>query len=801
MVFTGRMLTIPRMKSAGWFLVLVLVGLQLKAADAASDGDGAKTTESAPDTNSLVRAHPFDDSADPQEQPYLTTGPVKVYDAASLSARIITDVDHFHVVFARPSGVSGWLQIRAASEDLFPYLFQGYAMSGRRDVALKDGKLELYPFHDPLSYYPLFGFVQTVNLSAFNDPAPPLPVAAQNLMPLPSLWKQSLGFTELRTVAIDPRQDPFSAIVKLNLKSGGELVGECTGFFLENRLTVASAGHCFDKADVGHQVDGVDVVLADKSGAIETIPAHLLKSASVQVREGYVPSMSDLDFAVLRLDHEPAMRVRPLSLPSAGRWTTAAKQRVMSLGFGSDTNLVKRTMGFPSNPTVSTCELMSPLFNTAAHIFTSTYMGDCVGTQGDSGGPLLIWNEDSARYEVIGICSDGQSGAVELFKGLSPEAKHLVVRTAMETCRGLGGNFCLSEDAVLSNPGWIPEAALIPSHVRGNWADEPPKDRYVLNREFVDAVIEATGASRNADEIFRLFTDERTNFSKRHETWKEALSGIGFGRQRGWKLQSDYRPAFTKDALSLAYLDRTRQLPVGTGDTLNLEQVKQNPKLFRYWPFNDPINDEEKEILIVLTGGDAFVVHSETGRIYLVVRNFMKTMDSEELVRASKTIVFEGKEDQWDRYNPKSSVDPTDLLRADNFTAETPASIPGGKTVAPLQAWNAILGGVKNPQQKPVVLAAIGDDLGPPTARKLPDEASKGGSYDDRSQATLARAMQSIAPSKSTPLIVYCDSISSWLGYNAALRLIYLGYTDVRWMKPGLLGWTEDALPLTPVSK
>jgi rhodanese-related sulfurtransferase len=801
MVFTDRMVTIPRMRSAGWFLVLVFIGLQLKVAGAASDGNGAKTTESAPDTDSLVRAHPFNDSADPQEQPYLITGMVKIYDAASSSARITGDLTQFHVMFARPSIVPGWLQIHAASEDTFPYLFQGYQMSGRSDVALKDGKLELYPFHDPLHYYPLYGFVQTANLSAFNDPAPPLPVTAADLVPLPSLWKSSLGFTELRAVPIDPRKDPFSAVVLVYVKSGGNIVAECTGFFLENRLTVASAGHCFDKTLTKVQVDGIDVVLGDKSGAIETIPAHLLKSAFVEARHGYYDSMADLDFALLRVDHEPVMRVRPLSLPSAGRWTTAGKQRVMSIGYGADTRLVKQSMGLPYYPTVSTCELMSPLFNASAHVFTSTYRGDCIATQGDSGGPMVIWNQDSARYEVIGICSDGQDGAIDGFEGLSPEAKQMVVRTALQTCRSLGASICQSQDDVQKNVEAVPEAALIRHHVRGNLGDEPPKERYVLNREFVDAVIEATGVSRNADEIFKLFTNERTSFAKRFETWVDASSGIGFGPREGPAFQREYRAAFVKDCLSLPYLDRTHQLPLGLGDTMNIEQVKQNTKLFRWWPYNEPINDEQKKLLFVLAGGDLFIVQNETGQIYFVVRNFMNTMDSAELARYSKELVFDGKEDQWDRYNPKSSVDPTELLRSDNFDAETPASIPGGKAVSQLQALHAILEGVKNPQQKPVVLSAMDDDLGLPTARKLPDVASSRGSYDDSSEATLARAMKSIAPDKATPLIVYSQSSSSWLSYNAALRLIHLGYTDVHWMKPGLLGWIEYTLPLSPISK
>lgn len=49
------------------------------------------------------------------------------------------------------------------------------------------------------------------------------------------------------------------------------------------------------------------------------------------------------------------------------------------------------------------------------------------------------------------------------------------------------------------------------------------------------------------------------------------------------------------------------------------------------------------------------------------------------------------------------------------------------------------------------------------------------------------------------PLVFYCHHHHCWLSYNAALRAIKLGYTNVMWYRWGERGCLFDSFPLEEV--
>ncbi|MNP48229.1 molybdopterin biosynthesis protein MoeB [compost metagenome] len=61
--------------------------------------------------------------------------------------------------------------------------------------------------------------------------------------------------------------------------------------------------------------------------------------------------------------------------------------------------------------------------------------------------------------------------------------------------------------------------------------------------------------------------------------------------------------------------------------------------------------------------------------------------------------------------------------------------------------------------------------------------------------------MSKLDPDKSREIVVYCHHSQCWLAYNAALRLIALGYKNVHWMRDGITGWIETGLPLMLVDQ
>ncbi len=49
---------------------------------------------------------------------------------------------------------------------------------------------------------------------------------------------------------------------------------------------------------------------------------------------------------------------------------------------------------------------------------------------------------------------------------------------------------------------------------------------------------------------------------------------------------------------------------------------------------------------------------------------------------------------------------------------------------------------------------------------------------------------------KQHPIVLYCLSPECWMSYNASLRAINLGYTNVLWYRGGIESWKKAGLPV-----
>ncbi len=124
----------------------------------------------------------------------------------------------------------------------------------------------------------------------------------------------------------------------------------------------------------------------------------------------------------------------------------------------------------------------------------------------------------------------------------------------------------------------------------------------------------------------------------------------------------------------------------------------------------------------------------------------------------------------------------------------TPTSIPGGQVIT-TKGLVALVQG----RQAPFLLF---DVLGGP--EMLPNAipavaASQPGSFTDQTQTGFGQYLsQTTNGNKQMPLVFYCRSTHCWLSYNAALRAITMGYTNVLWYRGGIDAWTMAGLPLQP---
>lgn len=143
-------------------------------------------------------------------------------------------------------------------------------------------------------------------------------------------------------------------------------------------------------------------------------------------------------------------------------------------------------------------------------------------------------------------------------------------------------------------------------------------------------------------------------------------------------------------------------------------------------------------------------------------------------------------------------VPPTSELRVRDHSSPTPREIPGGRTVSTAE----LLAALDRPlSERPLLFDVLGgtghDSI--PGAIWLAD-AGRGESYADEIQDRLARTLGFLTREDTTrAMIFFCANTSCWLSYNAALRALRLGYTQVGWYRGGIAAWLAGGGGLAPM--
>jgi PQQ-dependent catabolism-associated CXXCW motif protein len=141
-------------------------------------------------------------------------------------------------------------------------------------------------------------------------------------------------------------------------------------------------------------------------------------------------------------------------------------------------------------------------------------------------------------------------------------------------------------------------------------------------------------------------------------------------------------------------------------------------------------------------------------------------------------------------------VAPTQQLRRPPYHAPTPGEIPGGRVVK-TQELRAMLDVARPPLLIDVASGEGYDSI--PGATRL-EGAGHGTNFIDSLQALLAERLGQLSGGdRARPLVFFCVNAQCWLSYNAALRAIALGYTQVFWYRGGAEAWRAAGLPLAPV--
>ena len=138
-------------------------------------------------------------------------------------------------------------------------------------------------------------------------------------------------------------------------------------------------------------------------------------------------------------------------------------------------------------------------------------------------------------------------------------------------------------------------------------------------------------------------------------------------------------------------------------------------------------------------------------------------------------------------------VPPTRQLHSGAMHGPTPATIPGAQVVT-TKGLSALM----QSNQVPYLLF---DVLG--QTETLPNAIAAAwlaqpGTFNDPIQHQFSQLLaQGTQGRKDTALVFYCLSRECWMSYNAALRAINAGYSNVLWYRGGIEAWKAAGLPTT----
>jgi len=142
-------------------------------------------------------------------------------------------------------------------------------------------------------------------------------------------------------------------------------------------------------------------------------------------------------------------------------------------------------------------------------------------------------------------------------------------------------------------------------------------------------------------------------------------------------------------------------------------------------------------------------------------------------------------------------VAPVSALHDGAMHGPTPTSIPGGQVITTKGLVELIRGG-----QVPVLTLDIlgGPEMIQGAVYAVP--ASQAGTFKDQTQQQFAQFLQqATGGNKQHPIVLYCLSPECWMSYNASLRAINLGYTNVLWYRGGIEAWKKAGLPVQKSSQ
>jgi rhodanese-related sulfurtransferase len=137
-------------------------------------------------------------------------------------------------------------------------------------------------------------------------------------------------------------------------------------------------------------------------------------------------------------------------------------------------------------------------------------------------------------------------------------------------------------------------------------------------------------------------------------------------------------------------------------------------------------------------------------------------------------------------------VPPTKVLRTVGYHSPTPTRIPGGRVISTGELQSLL---DQNP--RPYLIDVLGGGVHRTIAGAFWMIGSGAGDMSRDEEERFARAIAAFAGGdRSRPMVFFCVDSECWLSYNAALRAIALGYSNVMWYRGGIASWRIAENPM-----
>ena len=143
--------------------------------------------------------------------------------------------------------------------------------------------------------------------------------------------------------------------------------------------------------------------------------------------------------------------------------------------------------------------------------------------------------------------------------------------------------------------------------------------------------------------------------------------------------------------------------------------------------------------------------------------------------------------------NRDFGIPPRAELKGDSYHADTPMTLPGAKTVHTAALADMLAGGAK-----PLLIDTLDGNrhLTLPGAYWFRGAGSVKTEGNAQVGELTVKLVLGLVASKDAPIVVFCLSSQCWLSYNAALRLVEAGFTNVHWYRGGVEAWQGAGLPM-----